>query len=103
MPQFRMDNAALNLQVLRDDARRDFLELMEECRGTKYLVLDSIVGNLLSHILTDATALFKEKGVAQVVDLGAPPPPQEPSPDHMSAFVLSHVLPRFRQPLRSFF
>jgi hypothetical protein len=38
--------------------------------GNKLLVLDSTLGNLLSHVLTDANTIFDQNGVTQIMELG---------------------------------
>jgi|MDSY01.1.fsa_nt_gb hypothetical protein len=77
-------DAAIDLQSVRDDARSEFLELLEGFVGTKYLILDANIGNLLSHILTDASQLFKDMEVVQVQELGGTPiAPHETPPNHM--------------------
>jgi hypothetical protein len=43
------------------DGRAELVEILEMHPGNKLLVLDSALGNLLSHILTDASSLFEVK------------------------------------------
>jgi len=38
--------------------------------GNKLLVLDSTLGNLLSHVLVDANTIFDDNGVTQIMELG---------------------------------
>ena len=65
MPRFAtacaLDDPALplNLQSIREDGRSELIEILEMHPGTKLLILDSSLGNLLSHVLTDSSKVFE--------------------------------------------
>ena len=65
-----LEGAAINLEAIRVDSRSELIEILEMHPGNKLLVLDASLGNLLSHVLTDATAVFNEHGVTQIMELG---------------------------------
>ena len=74
-PRFRvaapLESAALDLEALRQDARAQLLEILGAHQGSsKLLILDPSLGNLLSHVLTDASKVFESMGVSQIVELG---------------------------------
>ncbi len=78
-------NAAIDLQLVRDDEHSELVDILKGLRGRKTLILDSTIGNLLGHILTDATSVFREHNVIQVSELGMPMslPPDSEAPNHV--------------------
>ncbi|KAL1828031.1 hypothetical protein DCAR_0207238 [Daucus carota subsp. sativus] len=65
-----LDNAPLNLSALRDQSRKEILNILKNIRGNKCLVVDPKLGGSLSLIVQ--TSLLKEHG-AEVRHLNADP------------------------------
>ena len=86
-------NAAIDLQLVRDDEHAELVDILKGLRGRKTLILDSTIGNLLGHILTDATSVFREHNVIQISELGMPMslPPDSEAPNHVIFFIRPSV------------
>lgn len=65
-----LSTSVINLEALREDGRSELIEILEMHTGSKLLVIESSLGNLLSHILKDASAVFEDHGVTQICELG---------------------------------
>ena len=78
---------ALNLDTIREDGQRELLEIFATLPGRKCLVLDTLLGGRLNHILTDGSKVLKENGVVYFrelrAELGAFPAAEGGEPDHI--------------------
>jgi hypothetical protein len=58
-----LENAVLNLSVLREDSRRELFSILDSIEKDLCLVLDPDLNGLLNHVLIDGTAVLKDHGV----------------------------------------
>lgn len=90
-----LQDAALDLQAIREHERSELVEILEMHHGNKHLVLDTQLSSLLSHILTDASKVLQENGVVQISELGAdlhaPRGASKAEVDHILFFVRPSV------------
>mmetsp|Transcript_57643 Transcript_57643/g.158760 ORF Transcript_57643/g.158760 Transcript_57643/m.158760 type:complete len:275 (-) Transcript_57643:1173-1997(-) len=65
-----LDQAPINLQAIREYERAELVDILESVDGTKHLVLDPALSDLLSHVLLDPKRTLTDNGVVGMSKLG---------------------------------
>ena len=64
-----LEGAAVNLKALRDDHSLAFTELLDSVPGSKLLVMDFQLSNVLNNVFTQGPKILKEHGVIDLLEL----------------------------------
>lgn len=64
-----LGGAALDLESIREDNRKELLELLDGVSGRKALVLEPLLSGRLNHVLTEGASALKANGVAYFREL----------------------------------
>jgi len=65
----KLDEAYLDLELIRNDNRTELIEILDRWPGSKCLVLDAALGGRLNHVVVEGARLLREHGVTTFREL----------------------------------
>ena len=94
-----LEGAAVNLNALRDDHSLAFTELLDSVPGSKLLVMDFQLSNVLNNVFTQGPKILKEHGVIDLLELnwGSGKVEQEKYRDASVVYVIRPSVTRAKQ------